>query len=94
MPRNCENSFCCGAGGGRRWMEEKIGKRINHERVEQTLRTEAPRVATACPFCLTMFRDGIAAKGAETRLQVKDLAQYLAESIDAEAPRLTTSTSG
>ena len=73
----------------RMWMEEKIGKRINHERVEQTLRTEAPRVATACPFCLTMFRDGIAAKGAEARLQVKDLAQYLAESID-EAPVSTT----
>ena len=93
IERHGKRGFCCGAGGGRMWMEEKIGKRINHERVEQTLRTEAPRVATACPFCLTMFRDGIAAKGAEARLQVKDLAQYLAESIDGEAPRLTT-TSG
>src|SRR5438094_945549 len=93
IERHRKRGFCCGAGGGRMWMEEKIGKRINHERVEQTLRTEAPRVATACPFCLTMFRDGIAAKGAEARLQVKDLAQYLAESIDGEAPRLTT-TSG
>jgi Fe-S oxidoreductase len=63
-------------------MEEKIGKRINHERVEQTLRTQAPRVATACPFCLTMFRDGISAKGAESQLEVRDLAQYLAESMD------------
>src|SRR2546427_1010322 len=93
IERHRKRGFCCGAGGGRMWVEGKIGKRINHERVEQTLRTEAPRVATACPFCLTMFRDGIAAKDAETRLQVKDLAQYLAESIDAEAPRLTT-TSG
>jgi Fe-S oxidoreductase len=67
-------------------MEEKIGKRINHERVEQTLRTEAPRVATACPFCLTMFRDGISAKGAESQLQVQDLAQYLADSMDGTAP--------
>jgi len=89
IERHHKRGFCCGAGGGRMWMEEKIGKRINHERVEQTLRTEAPRVATACPFCLTMFRDGIAAKGAEARLQVKDLAQYLAESID-EAPVSTT----
>ena len=69
------------------WMEEKIGKRINHERVEQTLRTEAPRVATACPFCLTMFRDGISAKGAEAQLQVQDLAQYLADAIDAVPPQ-------
>jgi len=84
IERHHKRGFCCGAGGGRMWMEETIGKRINHERVEQTLRTGAPRVATACPFCLTMFRDGITAKGAEGRLQVKDLAQYLAESM---APR-------
>ncbi len=82
IERHRQRGFCCGAGGGRMWMEEKIGKRINHARVEQTLATEAPRVATACPFCLTMFRDGISAKGAEDRLQVRDLAQYLAESVD------------
>jgi Fe-S oxidoreductase/nitrate reductase gamma subunit len=86
IERHRKRGFCCGAGGGRMWMEEKIGKRINHERVEQTLRTEAPRVATACPFCLTMFRDGISAKGAESQLQVKDLAQYLAESVDGATP--------
>jgi Fe-S oxidoreductase/nitrate reductase gamma subunit len=82
IERHRKRGFCCGAGGGRMWMEEKIGKRINHERVEQTLRTQAPRVATACPFCLTMFRDGISAKGAESQLQVRDLAQYLADSVD------------
>ena len=86
IERHHKRGFCCGAGGGRMWMEETIGKRINHERVDQTLRTEAPRVATACPFCLTMFRDGIAAKGAEGRLQVQDLAQYLADSVDPAAP--------
>jgi Fe-S oxidoreductase len=86
IERHRKRGFCCGAGGGRMWMEEKIGKRINHERVEQTLRTGAPRVATACPFCLTMFRDGISAKGAEAQLQVSDLAQYLAESVDGPAP--------
>jgi Fe-S oxidoreductase len=64
------------------WMEEKIGTRINHARVEQTLRTQAPRVATACPFCLTMFRDGISAKGAQAQLQVQDLAQYLADAME------------
>ncbi len=83
IERHHKRGFCCGAGGGRMWMEEKIGTRINHERVDQTLRTQAPRVATACPFCLTMFRDGIAAKGAEGRLQVQDLAQYLADSVDS-----------
>src|SRR5438132_210633 len=81
IERHHKRGFCCGAGGGRMWMEEKIGKRINHARVEQTLRTEAPRVATACPFCLTMFRDGIAAKSAGDQLQVQDLAQFLAESV-------------
>jgi Fe-S oxidoreductase len=86
IERHRKRGFCCGAGGGRMWMEEKIGKRINHERVDQTLRTEAPRVATACPFCLTMFRDGISAKGAESRLQVRDLAQYLADSVDGARP--------
>jgi Fe-S oxidoreductase/nitrate reductase gamma subunit len=82
IERHRKRGFCCGAGGGRMWMEEKIGKRINHERVEQTLRTQAARVATACPFCLTMFRDGISAKGAESQLEVRDLAQYLAASMD------------
>jgi Fe-S oxidoreductase len=86
IERHRKRGFCCGAGGGRMWMEEKIGKRINHERVDQTLRTQAPRVATACPFCLTMFRDGITARGAQDRLMVQDLAQYLASSVDGEAP--------
>jgi Fe-S oxidoreductase len=86
IERHHKRGFCCGAGGGRMWMEEKIGKRINHERVDQTLRTEAPRVATACPFCLTMFRDGISAKGAGERLEVRDLAEYLAESVDGAEP--------
>src|SRR5256712_918252 len=93
IERHHKRGFCCVAGGGRMWMEEKIGTRINHNRVEQTPRTQAPRVPTACPSCLTTFRDGITAKGAAAQLRVQDLAQYLAESIDGEVPRLTT-TSG
>jgi Fe-S oxidoreductase len=89
IERHHKRGFCCGAGGGRMWMEEKIGTRINHERVEQTLRTQAPRVATACPFCLTMFREGISAKGVEGRLQVQDLAQYLADAVDGASPDQT-----
>jgi Fe-S oxidoreductase len=90
IERHHKRGFCCGAGGGRMWMEEKIGTRINQNRVEQTLRTQAPRVATACPFCLTMFRDGISAKGAESQLQVQDLAQYLADAMDGVSLRDTT----
>src|SRR5438876_840493 len=86
IERHHKRGFCCGAGGGRMWMEAKIGTRINHARVEQTLRTQAPRVATACPFCLPMFRDGISAKGAEAQLQVQDLAQYLADAMDGVSP--------
>jgi len=71
------NGFCCGAGGGRMWMEEKLGKRINQMRIEQVQKTKAKIVATACPFCLTMLEDGIKEK------EIKDLqAQDLAELVD------------
>src|SRR2546425_2882345 len=87
IERHHKRGFCCGAGGGRMWMEEKIGTRINHNRVEHTRRTQAPREATACAYCLTMFRDGISAKSAEAQLQVQDLAQYLADAMDAVIPQ-------
>jgi Fe-S oxidoreductase/nitrate reductase gamma subunit len=69
--------FCCGAGGGRMWLEEKLGKRINQIRIEQAQETGAKLIATACPFCLTMLGDGIKEK------EIKDLqAQDLAELVD------------
>ena len=61
MEKSFENTFCCGAGGGRMWMEETRGTRINAERTRQVLETGATTVATACPFCMVMLSDGLAA---------------------------------
>ena len=63
MDKNGTQTFCCGAGGGRMWMEEKRGTRVNAERTRQALDTGAEAVATACPFCLVMLRDGVADAG-------------------------------
>ncbi len=79
MVRNRERSFCCGAGGGHLWLEEqKRGQRINEMRTEQVMDTKAQIVATACPFCLQMFEDGIKAKAAEESLKVMDIAELVA----------------
>ncbi|MEE8198624.1 MAG: (Fe-S)-binding protein, partial [Thermoplasmata archaeon] len=81
MPRHRENQLCCGAGGGRIWMEETVGKRINVERTEEAVATEAGGVATACPFCMTMMEDGIKAVGAEESFRSLDLAEVVAASL-------------
>ncbi len=81
MARHRVRGFCCGAGGGRMWMEEPLGNRINHSRAAQALETGASRIATACPFCLTMLTEGVGAKGAADRVQVQDLAVLLAQSV-------------
>jgi Fe-S oxidoreductase len=74
-----DKSFCCGAGGGRMWMEEHTGKMVNIERVEELLQTGAGTIGAACPFCMTMVSDGVKAKGATA--VVKDLAEIVAESL-------------
>jgi len=79
MPRFAERSFCCGAGGARMWMEERVGKRINTERVEEAIATGAGTVAAACPFCLTMLGDGVRGVGAE--VEVVDVATVLLRSV-------------
>ncbi|MDO3705441.1 (Fe-S)-binding protein [Micromonospora sp. C28SCA-DRY-2] len=84
MPRNSERSFCCGAGGARMWMEEKIGKRINVERVEEAMSTGARTVAVGCPFCSTMLNDGVNGKGASEQVEVVDVASVLLRSVKPE----------
>jgi len=79
MERSGEKSFCCGAGGGRMWMEEHIGTRINETRTEDALKTGAEKICTACPYCLTMFEDGLKTKQKE--LKVMDLAEVLEQAL-------------
>jgi len=82
MERNHIRSFCCGAGGGRMWMEEKLGTRINQERTDQALKTNAQLVGTACPYCLTMLGDGIKEKGLEEKLTAVDLAELVEQCLE------------
>ncbi|MBU2670022.1 (Fe-S)-binding protein [Actinoplanes bogorensis] len=84
MPRNQERSFCCGAGGARMWMEEKIGKRINVERTEEALSTGAKTIAVGCPFCYTMIGDGVTGKGEQENVEVVDVATVLLRSLKQE----------
>jgi Fe-S oxidoreductase len=87
----CKNrGFCCGAGGARMWMEERIGKRINTERIEEALALNPDTISTACPYCLVMLGDAVSAKKASgdapDTLEVVDVAQLLARSARTTAP--------
>jgi Fe-S oxidoreductase len=81
MERARHRSFCCGAGGGRMWMEEHLGKRINEMRVEQALEVNPEVIASACPYCLTMLEDGIKAKGKEELIKTLDVAEIIEKSL-------------
>lgn len=81
MARSRESGFCCGAGGGRIFMEERVGKRVNVERTEQALATGARTIAVGCPFCMTMLTDGTKAKNVEESVKVRDLAELVAERL-------------
>ena len=85
MPRNKERSFCCGAGGGRMWMEEKIGTRINLNRVDEAIATGVEEIAVACPFCRVMTGDGVIAR--DSKVEVLDVAQALLRSVKSEVPQ-------
>jgi Fe-S oxidoreductase len=84
MPRHADRALCCGAGGARMWMEEKIGKRINLERVDEAIATEAETIVTGCPFCKVMITDGLVQRQSENQgdgVEVRDVAQLLLESV-------------
>ncbi len=81
MDRTGERSFCCGAGGGRMWMEEHLGKRINHLRFEDALKTKAGTIGTACPFCLTMLDDATKDKEMEESIKVKDITELIVQAL-------------
>jgi len=89
MERTRETSFCCGAGGARMWMEEKLGTQINTNRTEEAIATGAERIAIGCPFCRVMISDGLTAKQAEgeaTSVEVVDVAQMLLAAVRRASP--------
>jgi Fe-S oxidoreductase len=80
-----ERGFCCGGGGGRAWLEEHEGRRVNQMRVEQAMEVNPDVLASACPFCLTMFEDGVKAKNVGDRMKTRDIAELLAERLEPRA---------
>jgi Fe-S oxidoreductase len=89
MHRCKDRGFCCGAGGARMWMEEKIGKRVNVERMDEALALDPDVVSTACPFCIVMLSDAVTEKKlsgeAKEHVEVLDVSQLLARSLVAPA---------
>jgi Fe-S oxidoreductase len=85
MPRHADRAMCCGAGGARMWMEERIGKRVNLDRVDEAIATQTSAIATGCPFCRVMLTDGLTAREAEgtagRTTEVLDVAQLLLTSV-------------
>ena len=81
MERHKDKGFCCGAGGGRMWMEEHEGKLINVERVGQALEKKPDTVCVCCPYCMTMFDDGLKDKEVSDKVQVLDLAEIVAKAL-------------
>jgi Fe-S oxidoreductase/nitrate reductase gamma subunit len=78
LPRCRDRGFCCGAGGARAFMEEKRGTRISHNRLNEAIGTQANGIAVACPFCVTMFEDGVRALNVEETFAVRDIAEVVA----------------
>ena len=81
LDRHGKESFCCGAGGGRMWLEETIGKRINNVRAQEIVDKNASTVAVSCPFCLTMIEDGMKELSQEENVKTQDIAELVANNM-------------
>jgi len=95
-PNHRERGFCCGAGGGRMWMEEKMGQRVNHRRIEQLVMadTGANKVASGCPFCLIMLDEGVGAKGLSDKVRPVDVLELVASRLTQPATAQGSATRG
>jgi Fe-S oxidoreductase len=91
MPRHADKSMCCGAGGARMWMEERIGKRINVTRVDEALGTAPTKIATGCPFCRVMLNDGLTQRKSDglagEHVEVVDVSQLLLDAVKRGQPQ-------
>ncbi len=85
LPRNRQNSFCCGGGGGMSFVDEPSDKRVNHERAREILNTDADTVAVGCPFCTTMMEDGINATKGDRKIEVREISELLDEACNGES---------
>jgi Fe-S oxidoreductase len=87
MKRNLDGAFCCGGGGGRMWMEEATGDRINITRVKEAMAMSPDKICISCPYCLTMFEDGLKSLNAEGKVQVLDVAEVVAGALAESSAR-------
>jgi Fe-S oxidoreductase len=85
MEQNRKNGFCCGGGGGWRWLEEDTGQRISEMRLRQAMATRVQVMATACPFCLQMFEDAARVKEVDESLKIRDIAELVAAALETPA---------
>ncbi|MBT8383678.1 MAG: (Fe-S)-binding protein, partial [Ignavibacteria bacterium] len=83
MGRNKDRGFCCGAGGGRMFLEDEEGGRVNEERTKEALETGANTIASACPFCMTMMTDGVKYFEKSEEVAVKDIAEIVLENLES-----------
>ncbi|HVF52095.1 MAG TPA: (Fe-S)-binding protein [Actinomycetota bacterium] len=94
LHRHGHQTFCCGAGGGRMWMEERMGKKVNTERTDEALASASDMLAVGCPFCNIMLSDGVTERNASDRMQVKDVATLLLQSIEFHPESSASKTNG
>ncbi len=84
MSHHGDKSLCCGGGGGHIWMEEQMGQRISHLRIEEAVQSDCPTVLTACPHCMTMLTDGAKEKELSDKIEVMDISRWLESKIKRE----------